>query len=341
MSSSRPQPTRKPKLTEQQSLAISSRDVSVALSAGAGCGKTFVLTERFLSHLDPEAPGGPARLSQLLAITFTERAAREMRQRIRAACHQRLLDAPDSQVDYWRDLIRDLDSARISTIHSFCGSLLRSHAVEAGLDPHFLVLDQTQADTLLFETSDSHLRGRLSEGDEDTIELIVRFGLDRLREMIGRLLGMRESIDWDQWKDVTPEQLVARWETFWREDTLPRQREKVLRSPATKDVLRIAEECPTQNETMQDRFEQLRTLLNDLPKDEKLGEALEEVLAAARIQGGGGKKAWDSEEVYGGFRDAAKDLRELISKKIIPSLAFDTEAALEPAATALAGSKPP
>src|SRR5271166_4657732 len=121
--------------TDQQERAITARDVSVALAAGAGCGKTFVLTERFLSCLDPDRPGGPLRLDQLTAITFTERAAREMRQRIRSACTKRLLDSAEEHVAYWLRTVRELDSARIATIHSFCGSLLRSHAVEARLDP--------------------------------------------------------------------------------------------------------------------------------------------------------------------------------------------------------------
>src|SRR4051812_16676811 len=74
------------RLTEHQSAAIFTRDVSIALSAGAGCGKTFVLTRRFLSQLEP----GPnaARLSTLVAITFTDRAAREMRDRIQTACRE-------------------------------------------------------------------------------------------------------------------------------------------------------------------------------------------------------------------------------------------------------------
>jgi ATP-dependent helicase/nuclease subunit A len=69
--------------TDQQRRAIETQHVSVALSAGAGCGKTFVLTERFLSYFRPQGPLGPGELNQLVAITFTERAAREMRDRVR------------------------------------------------------------------------------------------------------------------------------------------------------------------------------------------------------------------------------------------------------------------
>ena len=60
------------------------------------------------------------------------------------------------------------------------------------------------------------------EGDETVINLAVRFGLDRLREMAGRLLHARQEIDWDYWRGESPGQLLARWENFWRTDTLPR-----------------------------------------------------------------------------------------------------------------------
>ena len=63
-------------LTDEQREAIETRGVSIALSAGAGCGKTFVLTERFLTELAPDARAVRAELSEVVAITFTERARR-------------------------------------------------------------------------------------------------------------------------------------------------------------------------------------------------------------------------------------------------------------------------
>ncbi len=118
------------KLTSEQHVALSAHDRSISLAAGAGCGKTFVLTERFLSYLDPRILEPMAELHELVAITFTDAAAREMRFRIRKRCYERLSQAtdPDEQ-QAWRKLLRSLDSARISTIHSFCAALLRSHAV--------------------------------------------------------------------------------------------------------------------------------------------------------------------------------------------------------------------
>ncbi|MFH1302937.1 MAG: UvrD-helicase domain-containing protein, partial [Planctomycetota bacterium] len=130
--------------TDQQAAAINRREVSIALSAGAGCGKTFVLTQRFLKLIEPGTP--PDRLSHIVAITFTERAAREMRDRIRETCLSQLRNCPVEEVGHWQTVIRGLDSARISTIHSFCTSILRSHAVSARLDPHFGLLEQGTSD---------------------------------------------------------------------------------------------------------------------------------------------------------------------------------------------------
>jgi len=329
--------TNKPNLTDQQHRAITTRDVSVAMSAGAGCGKTFVLTERFLSHLDPQSNSGegPCRLSQLVAITFTERAAREMRDRIRTACRGRLMDAPESQVDYWLALIRDLDTARISTIHSFCGSLLRSHAVEARLDPQFRVLDQAQADTLLRELLDSHLRDLLAERDEPVLQLVVQFGLERLYDMVATLLGRRQEIDADEWRDETPEGLVARWFKHWKTDTVPRVLSGIVESPTAKTVLRIAQQYPPSHPTMRQRCELLVEQLPDLARSSDPAASLAAILDNARVSpGGGGKKAWETESLYAEFRDAAAELRAKV-KKLAPLMQFDAKAAMSAAQTAL------
>ena len=240
-------------MTDQQQRAVGARGTSVALSAGAGCGKTFVLTERFLAELEPDGAAGRPRLSQLVAITFTERAAREMRDRIRAACRRRLLECPEHQANYWLELVRDLDAARISTIHAFCAALLRAHAVEAGIDPRFRVLDGAQAGTLLFELTDDVLRDRLAERHEAALTLVTRFGLDRLRTMIARLLAVRQEIDWPAWRGETPEGLAARWEAFWRSDTVPRVLRQISESAAAQTVLDLAMRYPPSHPKMRER----------------------------------------------------------------------------------------
>src|SRR5690606_10438205 len=103
----------------------------------------------------------------------------EMRDRIRRTCQCRLLSADsDQEAEYWLKLVRQLDSARVSTIHSFCGSLLRSHAVEAGIDPRFRTLEQNQASTLLAEVLDDQLRSLLRNRHSAVMDLVVEFGID-------------------------------------------------------------------------------------------------------------------------------------------------------------------
>src|ERR671936_404832 len=109
-------------MTDEQSKAVTTRGASVVLSSGAGCGKTHVLTQRYLSHLRDDG----AEVGQVVAITFTDRAARQMRERIRQAVlgHLRAA-AADAEADRWAVHLRGLEMAQISTIHAFCGTLLR------------------------------------------------------------------------------------------------------------------------------------------------------------------------------------------------------------------------
>src|SRR5271168_2514098 len=111
------------RLTPQQSLAVETRQSSVVLASGAGCGKTHVLTERYLSHLLVDG----AEVGQVVAITFTDRAARQMRGRIREAVEANLraavptLPSPDAggglgggAADTWARHLRNLETAPIS-----------------------------------------------------------------------------------------------------------------------------------------------------------------------------------------------------------------------------------
>src|SRR5437016_2517021 len=105
--------------TRDQYEAIYTHDTNLIVTAGAGSGKTRVLVDRFVALLDVH-PDWP--LPSLVAITFTEKAAREMRDRVRLAIEQRILQATESgqepEIRRWRDHQSALDSARIGTIHS-------------------------------------------------------------------------------------------------------------------------------------------------------------------------------------------------------------------------------
>jgi ATP-dependent helicase/nuclease subunit A len=121
-----------------QRQAVLERERDVVVTAGAGSGKTRTLVARYMSLL---ADGVDVR--RIAAITFTEKAAREMRSRVRATLEE-LLQAAKSEEE--RATLREwqgqMDAARVSTIHSLCAEILRTHPAEAVVDPKFEVLDE-------------------------------------------------------------------------------------------------------------------------------------------------------------------------------------------------------
>src|SRR5215212_281560 len=125
-------------LTEEQQRAAQASG-SVAVVAGAGTGKTHMLTERYLHHLS----GDGLSPLEVVAVTFTEKAAGELRSRVRERVRERLAAR--------EDLLAELEAAQISTIHALCARVCREHPEEAGVPPDFGILDD--------------LRGRLWTAD--------------------------------------------------------------------------------------------------------------------------------------------------------------------------------
>ncbi len=297
-------------LTEQQRRAVVARDVSVVLSSGAGCGKTTVLTERYLSHLSLDK----ADVAQVVAITFTDRAAREMRGRIRSALTRLLKGEPDdARADQWARHLRNLETAPISTIHAFCGNLLRQYAVEAGLDPRFDVLEEVLSVNLEAEALDFALQKLLtaqSEPGQDLRELVLLYGWRPVVEGVRNLLHARDSRRWQAWRNLPPEQVAAAWRDRARKNVLPRYVQYVLGArPAVARALALLRRYPPLPGPMADN---VRLLLDGLPR---LGEALDlaetvkELTEAAKV-GRVGAKAWPDTAIYEEIKDALTDLRE-------------------------------
>jgi ATP-dependent helicase/nuclease subunit A len=142
----------------------------VFVSAGAGTGKTAVLVERFVRAVCDDG----VDVDSILVITYTNRAAGELRARIRAE-----LRARDRA-----DLARKLDSAWISTIHGFCNRLLKTYPFQAGLDPRFRELDESQAAVLSVEAFDEALAAFCAGEHESRLQLLTTYGARGLRRMI-------------------------------------------------------------------------------------------------------------------------------------------------------------
>ncbi len=126
--------------TLAQKTAIATLDANVAVSAGAGAGKTRVLVERYLNILASEK----SACDGILAITFTNKAAKEMKERIRKRAAELAATAEEEEGRRWRAALGELEYAPIGTFHSFCARVLRENPVEAALDPNFAVLDEAE-----------------------------------------------------------------------------------------------------------------------------------------------------------------------------------------------------
>jgi ATP-dependent helicase/nuclease subunit A len=153
----------------QQRAAIDARG-HVFVAAGAGTGKTAVLVERFVHAVLDEG----LDVDSLLVITYTERAAGELRARIRS----RLIERGRS------DLALELDNAWISTIHGFCRRLLGAHPLAAGIDPGFRILDEPQALVLQAEAFTTALERFCAADEPDRWQLLATYGAAGLRRML-------------------------------------------------------------------------------------------------------------------------------------------------------------
>jgi ATP-dependent helicase/nuclease subunit A len=160
--------------TEFQKRAIEADGTDICVAAGAGSGKTGVLVERFVrlivqsknGELPPEQHG---KVDEILVITFTEKATKEMKTRIVAALNQ--LGLIDER--------RAVETAYISTIHGFGSRLLQENPFEAGVDPQFKVIDETQARRLLRQVFEEVIADAYAREEEEVTELVAALQFSR------------------------------------------------------------------------------------------------------------------------------------------------------------------
>src|SRR5437667_7216852 len=162
-------------------------ETNTVVWASAGTGKTRKLVDVYLELLERGMDPG-----RIVAVTFTERAAAEMRDRIRSALAGRQ--------GRWTAAISSLAAAPISTIHGFCGILLRQHGIVLGIDPSFSVLDEQQSLDLAREAARETIRQEILSGNEDAENLFRDFGLNELVDTLvsagGWLNSLGQDADW-------------------------------------------------------------------------------------------------------------------------------------------------
>ena len=199
-------PSSSPALSALERIARFPHDLVVR--AGAGTGKTHALVTLYL-HLvgGVTAARRPLSPPRIAVVTFTEKAAGELKERIRgrlgaivaqpdelemseptlvAAARELGVALPDAAT--WVQALASLGAAPIGTFHAFCGNLLRRHAARAGLDPEYSLLDEAEVMARATQAAERAILDALTAGDEDVEELVAQFNF----RAIGRARGLVE-----------------------------------------------------------------------------------------------------------------------------------------------------
>ena len=289
----------------QQAAAVDRIGESIALVSGAGCGKTFVLARRFTELLLASEGDESEALAGLVALTFTEKAALEMSQRVRAMLTDLAASAAGPTRHRLLRWVDELPEARISTIHGFCSALLRSHAVEADVDPNFAVCaDGLLVARLVAEAADRALLAAIEDERPDAAMLLESYTFDRVVEAIGVLMDQRTAFRADLYLDAG--QIVERWER-----RVARLRDDVWRRmDDDTELRRLLDELAAFECTDDD--DKLLPLRDDLLDTAGwiLADHAERTAAAFDRVGQVRPRSFGSDNNWGGEKGAAKRVRD-------------------------------
>ena len=183
-------------LTPHQKQALSLA-THLSVTANAGSGKTRVLVERYLHILLTSA----ANVGEVVALTYTEKAASELKRRIADRVVETLSVSTDpKQTERLKEVREQLPAAFIGTIHSFCSRILREHPVEAGVDAAFAVIEGLDQHIMLQEAMKETFRAVLKEsepgaGRNEFIEAVRALGKSRVVRTVSYLVEKRERLE--------------------------------------------------------------------------------------------------------------------------------------------------
>src|SRR5438094_8054810 len=174
-------------------------DTTLVVEAAAGTGKTTELVNRILRVLAT----GRAKMIEIVAVTFTEKAAGELKLRLREALEHARATADGDERPRLELALATLEEARVNTIHGFCAELLRERPVEAAVDPLFAVLTEPQAERLYIRAFNAWVQEALANPPEGVRRGLRRtsapwFGgeaagpIDRIRAAGWILAGLRD-----------------------------------------------------------------------------------------------------------------------------------------------------
>ena len=210
------------KLTPKQALAVHNRGGKLLVSAAAGSGKTKVLVDRLMTYLTDEK--APANLDDFLIITYTKAAASELRGKIAAKLSQRIAEEPGNK--NLQKQMQRLFLAKISTVHGFCGDILREYAYRLDIPADFRVADENECREIREQVlSDLLDRAYEGEADSDFRAFVDTQGLGRDDRLVPQIIekvydSARCHLNPKQWLDtcltlLDAENVTDASETIW------------------------------------------------------------------------------------------------------------------------------
>jgi ATP-dependent exoDNAse (exonuclease V) beta subunit len=180
---------------EARTIIATALDDTIIVEAAAGTGKTTALVGRIVTILAE----GRARVDEIVAVTFTEKAAGELKLRLRERLDRARVDASEPARGRLDDALKGLEEAHVSTIHGFCADILRERPVEAGVDPLFEVLTEAGSARLFDEAFGRWLQEQLASPGEGVRRALRRSAsggadgpVDRLRKAAWELTQWRD-----------------------------------------------------------------------------------------------------------------------------------------------------
>lgn len=167
--------------SRQRALITTQTGATLFVNAGAGSGKTTALVERIRTLVLEDG----VRLSNVAAVTFTEKAGAHLRDRLRVEFEGQLRRGSPERAERARQALDDLDGAAIGTLHAFAQRILTQHPIEAGIPPIIEVLDEVGS-SVAFDEQWSQLQLALLEDDTVAQPLLIGLGLGMTFKQIGR-----------------------------------------------------------------------------------------------------------------------------------------------------------
>lgn len=184
--------------TKAQQKVIDTRGKNLLVSAAAGSGKTAVLVERIISMISEG--DNPMDIDNLLVVTFTKAAAAQMRDRIGKALDKRLINEPNNT--HLQKQVSLLQSAHITTIHSFCLNVLRNYFHHIDLDPSFRIAEESEITLMKSDIMSEVLERWYEEGREDFHQLIESYSRSKsdipIEELVLSLYNFAMSNPWPE-----------------------------------------------------------------------------------------------------------------------------------------------